>query len=89
MKMLTNQDGDYQSADFERGFIAGVESVLYIRCMTHREVSQLNKSEGTGGGECPICPIDAPPFGGPSAREHVRRLQAELQKEINKWRNLS
>lgn len=31
----------------------GIESVLFIRCMAHREVMQLNNSEGPG--ECGEC----------------------------------
>ena len=34
-------------------FSEGVESVLFIRCMAHREVMQLNQSEGPG--ECGEC----------------------------------
>lgn len=41
------QEGDHS-------FSAGIESVLYIRCMEHRAEPQLNRAENSDG-ECAIC----------------------------------
>lgn len=53
-------------------FTEGVESVIYIRCMEHREVPQYNTAE-ISGAECAACEAER-------WRQAVARMFASLGK---------
>lgn len=52
-----HDNGDIPPREYEdESFREGVNSVLFIRCMKHRDIGQLNTSEMSGG-ECAVCAI--------------------------------
>ena len=60
MKQIIARDID-SGVFYEPGFDSdsyhqGIEDVLYIRCMSHREVLQFNAA--ANGGECASCEVE-------------------------------
>lgn len=56
MRQIEDRVPDGTDDCCRQAYSEGVESVLYIRCMKHREIRQLNEKEERG--ECPVCQIE-------------------------------
>lgn len=77
MRQVREYAGHQPSEEEFYTHAAGIESVLYIRCMCHRAEPQINSNEN-GYGECGACIAE-------SLSEQVVRLREALTNVLGKF----
>ena len=55
MRQIEDRGSEIVDQNIRAAYNEGIESVIYIRCMEHRNISAMNKSEGDG--ECAVCAV--------------------------------
>src|SRR6266567_4571333 len=56
MRQIVERNATFKEESERYAYFCGIEAVLYIRCIQHREVRQVNEKEEPG--ECIVCQIE-------------------------------
>ena len=89
MRQIVDRSGACETDGEREAYFFGVEDVLYLRCIKHKDIRQLNwkENKSESGGECAICQIETLLAHGQPGF-HVLRLVGNSDISAGKGREL-